>query len=185
MKLQLWDELLWQDVGHSHGPYAYCPEHRMKLDVLSKLGTGTYVSQDSQTLGRYDIQLVCPKDQKAFPLPPGGLPMLRRHFLAALEAIDLQNAEIVDVDGYQIPIAKADAPKKDDEYWAQVRINDTKRGKQLVVYAGKRGDRDKVQMFLDLENDKITFDQNNMHPNDVFVRVTGEFRNGRKTTMEE
>jgi hypothetical protein len=52
------------------------------------------------------------------------------------------------------------------------------------VYAGRRGERDKAQIFIDTENDKITFDQNNIHPSDVFVRLTGEFASGKKTTME-
>ena len=182
MKLQLWNDLLWQEVGHGHGPYAYCPEHRMRLDIV--LNSGGRASQDMSVVGHAHSRLVCPKDEKVFPLPVGGFFALQRHFQAAIEAVDLQDAEIMDIDGYQIPIAKVEPPEKDDQYWLQARINDTKRGKQLVVYAGKRGDRDKAQMFLDLENDKITFDQNNLHPNDVFTRVVAEFRDGRKTTME-
>jgi hypothetical protein len=109
---------------------------------------------------------------------------MKRHFLAAIEAADLQNADIVDIDGYQVPIVKAIPPSKDKQFWAEVRINDTKRGKQLVVYAGKRGEEDKAQIFIDPENDKISFDQNNMHPNDIFVKVVADFDSGKKATLE-
>lgn len=120
-----------------------------------------------------------------YPIPHNDFWLYQRRFRASQESKNLKDADIVDLDGYQVPIVKAVPPEKDSEYWAEVRINDTKRGKQLVVYAGKRGDADKTQMFLDLENDKITFDQNNMHPNDVFTKVTADFRSGKSATLEQ
>jgi hypothetical protein len=176
MKLNLWKGLLWQPT--TGGIFVYCPEHRIKLDLSD--GVNEYSQDISYTDDRY---LVCPDDGKRFPLEGIDLATLRRRFNSVLEAVNFKDAEIVSLDGYQVPIAKVDAPK-DNEYWVQARINDTKQGKQLVVYAGKRGDRDKAQMFLDVENDKLTFDQNNMHPNDVFVKVIAEFRSGRSVTME-
>jgi hypothetical protein len=180
MKLHLWNELLWDAEGAD--AYAYCPEHRMKLEIMDNLGN--LWSQDNPPTTVH-LYLLCPTDEKRFPLPNNSFWVLQRRFDAALESASLKDAEIVDVDGYQVPIAKATPPAKDKEYWAEVRINDTKRGKQLVVYAGKRGSSDKTQIFIDPENDKISFDQNNIHPNDVFTKVIAEFDSGKKTTMEQ
>ncbi len=131
------------------------------------------------------IYLVCPNDDKRFDIPNHDYWTFQRRFEATLKSVDLKDADIVDIDGYQVPIAKATPPVKDDEYWVEARINDTKRGKQLVVYAGRRGAKDKAQIFIDPENDKISFDHNNIHPSDVFVRLTAEFDSGKKTTMEQ
>jgi hypothetical protein len=162
--------------------YAHCPEHRVELEVSTDRG---FLSQHLQRIGLFPSQfLFCPTDEKMFDFKGGDFAVLRRRFLAAVEALNLKDAKIVSIDGYQIPISKANPATDDPDYWAKVQINDTKQGKQLVVYAGRRGDRDKVQMFLDLENDKISFDQNNIHPKDVFTRVVAEFRGGSKTTLE-
>jgi hypothetical protein len=179
VKLHLWNDLLWNN--DTAEPIAYCPEHRMRLEIA--LARGGLAQQTTSASGH--ASLICPTDGKHFPIPNQSFWILQHRFLAALEAADLKEAEIVDVDGYQVPIAKAEPPSKDSEYWAQVRINDTKRGKQLVVYAGKRGAHDKTQIFIDPENDKISFDQNNTHPNDVFTKLTAEFDSGKKTTMEQ
>jgi len=164
------------------GPYAYCPKHRMRLDIGD--ASGRPMSQDTAVISGHSW-LMCPTDSEQFPVPNNSFHVLQRRFQAALESANLKDADIVDIDGYQVPIAKATPPTKDSEYWAEVRINNTKRGKQLVVYAGKRGANDKTQIFVDPENDKISFDQNNMHPNEVFTKITAEFDSGKKTTMEQ
>ncbi len=178
MELRLWNDLLWDEKV-----IARCPEHRVKLDVLDT--TNDLVEQDGNYIAYEPHKaFVCPVDRKPFKLPGTDYNRLRRHFKATMEAMNWKEAKIVSIDGYQVPIAKA-RTEVDPDYWVEARINDTKQGKQLVVYAGKRGERDKTQIFIDPENDKISFDQNNIHPNDVFVRLTGEFASGKKTTMED
>lgn len=181
MKLHLWNDLFWQITGPSN-VLAYCQEHRVQLDVQTNFGTE---SQSGSLGSEIQYHFICPSDNKQFPIMNQDLYLMRRRFFSALEAIQLRDAEIVNVDGYQIPIAKARTADKDDAYWVEARINDTKKGKQLVVYAGKKGEHDKSQIFLDTENDKISFDQNNIHPSDVFVRLVGEFKSGKKTSMED
>jgi hypothetical protein len=179
MNLSLWDNLLWQSA--LDGPFAFCPHHRMRLDLFNP--THNMSGAQAGHLSTPHV-LRCPKDGATFSVPDRNFRTYQRHFTAALESLDLKDAQIVDLDGYQIPIAKAEPPAKDKEYWVQARINDTKRGKQIVVYAGKRDTKDKAQIFIDPEHDKITFDQNDMHPNDVFFRLEGQFRSGGKTTLQ-
>jgi hypothetical protein len=177
MELRLWNDLLWDEQL-----IARCPEHRVKLDVLD---SDNDLVEQLGTPIRYAPHggFMCPVDRKGFALPGEDYNQLRRHFKVTLEAKDWKDAKIVSIDGYQVPIARV-RTEEDPDYWVEARINDTKQGKQLVVYAGKRGERDKAQIFIDTENDKISFDQNNIHPNDVFVRLTGEFASGKKSTLE-
>lgn len=181
MKLHLWKDLLWYIKGQS--TIAYCPEHRIELDVNTVWGIRNQAIarvQDSKHLGT----LICPTDDKLFTVQNNDLSLAIRRFHSTIESLNLRDAEIVSIDGYQIPIAKAKTPNKDDAYWVEARINDTKQGKQVVVYAGKRGESDKSQIFVDIENDKISFDQNNIHPNDIFFRLEGQFKSGKKVKLE-
>ena len=180
-KLHLWSNLLW--VNKAFGPIAYCPEHRIELEVATSWGHKTQSIASGYNNGVHNF--VCPIDEKTYPIFMNDIALMQRRFLSTLESLSLKDAEIVSIDGYQIPIAKSLPSEKDGEYWVEARINDTKKGKQLVVYAGKRGEKDKSQIFIDTENDKISFDQNNIHPSDVFVRLTGDFKSGKKVTLED
>jgi hypothetical protein len=183
MKLHVWKDLLW---GVKAGRvYAYCPVHRIELDLRDKDGD-IYAQHAVNASSQYAPYLfVCPSDSAGFSVPGGLASTARRRFAAALESLSLRDAEIVDLDGYQVPIAKAKPDKKDDTFWVEARINETKRGKQVVIYAGERGASDKSQIFIDSENEKITFDQNNIHPNDVFTKVVADFKSGKKATLED
>lgn len=177
MKLHLWKDVLWDELTYC----ARCPEHRVELDILDN-------DDDLVIQGRTAYlphkALVCPADGRHFVIPGSDFYQMQRHFKVSMEALNWKDAQIVSLDGYQIPVATTKPPQKDSEYWVEARINDTNRGKQLVVYAGKRGANDKAQIFIDTENDKISFDQNNIHPNDIFTKLTAEFASGKKATME-
>jgi len=46
----------------------------------------------------------------------------------------------------------------------------------LMVLAGSKKDKDKAQLFIDPKNEKLTFDQNNDHPSEVFCKVEATFK---------
>lgn len=179
MKLNLWNGMLWDDTDNQ--PHAYCLEHKQMLEIRDGAG---YIDSQSNPGMESHLQLICPEDKKAWDIPEFDYYVLQRRYVSTRNARLMKDVQIVDLDGMQVPIAVARTPLEDAEYWAEVRINKSKKGKQLVVYAGRRGASDKVQLFLDLENDKITFDQNNLHPNEVFTRVVADFDSGRSVAMD-
>ena len=63
-------------------------------------------------------------------------------------------------------------------------MNSEKKGEQIVIYAGKKGAKGKSQIFIDPTHGKITFDQNDINPKDVFVKIEATFRDGSKASIK-
>lgn len=45
-----------------------------------------------------------------------------------------------------------------------------------MVLIGSKKQNDKVQLFADIDNQKLGFDQNNIHPKELLAKVTAEFK---------
>ncbi len=86
--------------------------------------------------------------------------------------------EMIDVDGINTPVLKKKVSTKDDSYFASIQINESKRGPQLVIYAGKKGAKEKAQIFVTPETRKMSFDHKDVKPTDIFTKVTAEFVDG-------
>jgi hypothetical protein len=92
-----------------------------------------------------------------------------------LESDQYKNSEIINLDGDSIRVAREQID--DSDYWADVKISKNKKGQiQLMVLAGSKKENDKAQLFIEPKNEKLSFDQNNLHPKEVFVRVDAIFR---------
>jgi hypothetical protein len=97
------------------------------------------------------------------------------HLLQVLESQDYKDAEIIKVDGELITVRRGN--ESDSDYWVDARLSKNKQGKmQLMVLAGSKKEQDKAQLFLDLANERLSFDQNDDHPKDVFAKVVATFR---------
>ncbi len=89
-----------------------------------------------------------------------------------------QKMDIIDIDGINTPVLKKRVSTKDDKYFASLQINESKRGPQLVIYAGKKGSTEKAQIFVTPETKKMSFDHKDVKPTDIFTKVTAEFVDG-------
>lgn len=89
-----------------------------------------------------------------------------------------QKLDIIDIDGIGIPMLKKKVSTKDNRYFASVQINESKRGPQLVIYAGKKGAKEKAQIFVTPETKKMSFDHKDVKPTDIFTKITAEFIDG-------
>ncbi len=91
---------------------------------------------------------------------------------------EYQKYKIINLDGVDY-YAEKDKNLDDSNYWAKLKIARDKKTHKLtlVVYAGLRGkDESKVQLFLMPEEEKLSFDQNNQHPNTIFTYLKAEFK---------
>jgi hypothetical protein len=95
-----------------------------------------------------------------------------------LDAKKYQKMEIIDIDGIGTPVLKKKVSTKDDTFFASIQINESKRGPQLVIYAGKKDLKSKSQIFITPETKKMSFDHKDVKPTDIFTKVTAEFDDG-------
>ncbi len=104
-------------------------------------------------------------------------------FLKIKESFKFKNAEIINIDGELIKIKNEH--KTDDDYWVDVKISKNKKNEvQLMILAGSKKNKDKTQLFLEPKNEKLTFDQNNDHPLQVFTKVVAKFKNSSSEIKE-
>jgi hypothetical protein len=95
--------------------------------------------------------------------------------------------EIINLDGELTPITKK-VKEKGDKYFVTSQIRERKKGgTQLVLYAGEKGSRRKSErchIMVHPDDKRFSFDQNDLHPTDLFVKVEATFRDGTKHTIE-
>ncbi len=178
IRLYLWEGLHWDiDYDINGNPYSQIP-----LCPKQKCNCKLKKSKESYSMGEYKyycsrcdfkVTLSKPIEEKA------------NDILDIVESQKYKDAEIVNIDGELIKVQREQAV--DSDYWADVKISKNKKGEvQLMVLAGSRKDKDKAQLFIDPKNEKVSFDQNNNHPIEIFSKVTAIFRNSTsKTTLKD
>ncbi len=107
-----------------------------------------------------------------------------RYITDRLKARDLKNIKILNLDDEAMPIAKANSKTTDNKYSATIQVMESKRGLQVVVYAGKKGGKN-TQIFVEPEAKKMSFDHNDAHPSEIFTEITAKFQDGTSSTIKK
>lgn len=86
----------------------------------------------------------------------------------------------IPVISYDLPPTTVKAKDKDENYWVSVKLGQ-KNGKEFaVVYAGRiqssQSAKEKVQFFIDLEDEELRHDASNMPPGDILTGVKVRFK---------
>ena len=151
----------------------------------------------------YDFITLCPKNKCCFPLILSdsdnelncrkcsyNVKLKQSYIFMQSELSDLvranyyKNLKVVNIDGELLLVKKAYA--EDENYWAEVKISKNKKGEvQLMILSGNKKLKNKTQLFLDIQNEKMTFDQNDDHPKEVFTKVTAVFKNSQMEIAEQ
>lgn len=173
------DEILWWLIsdGKRRLPVAICPEHKLRLTPVKSRVV-------DESTGRYRLQyeeevstLQCAEGPHVLRLPRR-LKVERQYVLDRVDAKAFARMKVLNLDDEAVPIAEDKARSTDERYFATVRLMESKRGLQLVVYAGERGKSKKTQIFLEPEVKRLAFDQKDLHPTDVFVELKATFDDG-------
>ena len=141
-----------------------CPTDRVKLDYI-----GYYDSMSEDCTKR----LKCEDCNKLF-IFQRDIRSEKRYVIEKVRSLDRKDYEIVDIDGALTPVTKKESIKKTD-YFLTTQIRESKRGPQVVIYAGIKGQKEKSQIFITPEERRLSFDQKDINPADLFAKITAEF----------
>ncbi|OGY35231.1 MAG: hypothetical protein A3D99_00990 [Candidatus Andersenbacteria bacterium RIFCSPHIGHO2_12_FULL_45_11] len=170
IQLYLWEGLNWDidyDINGYGTPFALCSKQKCNCRLIK--------SKEPYSQGEYkykcikcDFKITLNKD-----IADKGT-----DFINILESLKYKDAEIINIDGDLIRVQREE--KKDEDYWIDVKISKNKKDElQLMVLAGSKKGQDKVQLFLDPHNERLSFDQNNHHPKEIFAKVIAIFKNSK------
>lgn len=109
----------------------------------------------------------------------------KEYVVEKLRALERKKYEIIDIDGIQTPVTKKVKINSSNKFFCTAQIRSSKRGPQVVIYAGEKGSKKKSQIFISGEERRLSFDQNDMNPTEVFSKITAEFYDGTKHTIEK
>ena len=165
------DKIKWIIGEHPPKAIPICPKDHVKLSTLS-----------DDTWDKNPCDLVCEECSTLYKLPR----RLKREQQYVLDKIDsktFKSMRFINLDDEAIPIAEDKTYTEDNKYFVKALLTKSKTGIRLVVYAGKKGCEKKVQIFIEPEIKRLSFDQNDMHPTDIFSILEATFADGVKSKL--
>lgn len=163
------DNILWVPGGT--WPFTpICPTHHLPLNILAN--------------NSRSCRLECPEDFVTFDFPREFNQQVS-YVKGKVDAKNLKGLKYINLDDEAIPIAEDKAKSIDEKFFVTARIMESKVGQRLVIYAGERGREEKTQIFVEPEIKRLSFDQKDLNPADVFVKVEAEFADGTKHSIEK
>lgn len=109
----------------------------------------------------------------------------KRYILDKIDSKVFKNFKFINLDDEAIPIAESKVSSKDNKFFTTALLTQSKVGLRLVVYAGEKGQKEKTQIFVEPEIKRLAFDQKDLHPSDVFIKLEGTFNDGTKASIEQ
>ncbi len=165
------DGVLWSKISNKDLE-PLCPIHHLRLDY--------YPSSYNEYSAH---QLTCEECENRFILPRT-VNEEKKYIFNKLDSKLFKKMKTLNLDDEAIPIAEDKKSSADGKFFVTAILTESKVGKRLVVYAGERGANNKTQIFIEPDIKRIAFDQRDLHPSDVFVKLEGTFKGGTKMSIE-
>jgi len=109
----------------------------------------------------------------------------RQYIINKIASKEFKKIKFINLDDEAIPIAEDKVSSKNGKYFVTARLMESKVGQRLVVYAGEKGKEKKTQIFIEPDIKRLAFDQKDLHPTDVFLKVEAEFDDGTKSNIKK
>lgn len=173
------DGIKWHIVKLTNGgrtPTALCPVHNLRMTELPE-GRVYERGKFRDRWASEALKLECAEGPHHFDLPRE-YSKEKSYVLNRVDAKIFEGMQIIDLDGELTPIAKEKIKSKDNKYFVTSQLMESKRGLQLVVYAGEKGNDKKTQIFIEPEVKRLAFDQKDLNPSDIFVELRATFADG-------
>lgn len=179
------DGIKWWKTKNTQGSrllFPICPKHDLRIYPFP---TGRVLGSNGRLRDMWDSEAKSLKCEEGphFISIPRELSDEKRYVGDRIDAKIFANMPTIDLDGELTPVAKA--KDKDSKFFVTSQIMDSRRGPQVVIYAGEVGKKNKTQIFADSKNEKLSFDHNDLSPSDIFLEVKATFDSGLQHTISK
>lgn len=161
-----------------------CPDHDLRMTTLAEGQVrNSYNTGWRKRLSVEALKLECAEGPHFFEIPRE-YTKEQQYVYNRIDAKIFKSMQIVDLDGELTPIAKEKLKSPDEKRFVTAQLMESKRGLQLVIYAGEKGSKKKTQIFIEPKIKRLAFDQKDLDPSDIFTELKATFRDGTKHTIE-
>lgn len=163
-------------------PQPLCPNHHIRMYPIPPLVYDSFYKRRVVGSIENSIELNCEEGPHILKIPRI-FSKEKRYVIDRIDAKIFEGMKTVNLDDEAIPVAES--KDKNGKYFVTSKILETKRGPQLVIYAGETGKKTKAQIFAEPEIKRLDFDRNDLHPDEVFVEVTAKFKDGSSHSIKK
>ncbi len=155
-----------------------CPKHHIRM----------YEQRSFSSQQLSDVRkLRCGDCAEAYEIPRAYASQ-KRYVIDKLDSKNFKKMKFINLDDETLIISEDKTKINDDKYFVKAILTESKVGKRLVVYAGEKGKKskkDRTQIFVEPDIKRLAFDQTDMHPSDVFVKLEATFDDGTKHAIKK
>ncbi len=177
------DGIKWQITGSAadREPIPICPRHHLRLTPIP-ITDDDGIDFDPYAFSRV---LKCEECDSPYEIPRE-YGIEQTYVLNKIDSRQFKQMKTINLDDEAVPLAvdRID-PSKESPYWLEVRLVESKTGRRLVIYAGEKGREGKTQIFVEPDIQRLSFDQTDRHPSEIFLKVEATFDSGHKSTMSK
>jgi hypothetical protein len=159
------DGVIWNPVGSTFEPL--CPKHHLRFKI-----------QDWNS-----NFLSCAECNASYHLPRSYFDELI-YVKNKLDSKVFKKLKILNLDDEAVPLAEMKLKSEDEKYFVTGLLTESKVGLRLIIYAGEKGKQEKTQIFVEPDIKRLAFDQKDLHPSEVFLKVEGIFADNTKASIE-
>lgn len=109
----------------------------------------------------------------------------QQYVLDKVDSKIFKSMRFINIDDEAVPLSEDKKSSKNNKYFVTAILIESRIGKRVVVYAGEKGKKEKTQIFIEPEIKRLAFDQKDLHPTDVFVKLEATFADNTKSIMEK
>lgn len=189
-KLIVLDGIKWWDTvstANTRLIVPLCLQHNLRLKPVYL--TERYYSNGGSRFRNkssdVSVQLKCEEDKGHILDMPRQYSTQKQYVMDKIDAQMFSRFPVINLDDIAIPVAKDEIKEKDNPYWVRSKVTESKAGTRLIIWAGNREAKNKTQLFIEPEIKKLSFDQNDDHPLEVFAKVEVTFADNVKTEIRK
>jgi hypothetical protein len=180
------DKIKWWVTVDTHGGrilIPLCPQHNLRLTAIAPLVMGNH----GYINGNYSdaTRLKCAEGESHKIEIPRKFSEEKQYVIDKIDAKIFKNVKTLNLDDEAVPIAKEKVYSKDEKFFVTAQLMESKRGIQVVVYAGEKGSKEKTQILISPDEKRLAFDQTDLHPSEVFTKVEVTFLDGTKSIIKK